>query len=567
MRALILSAGFGKRLLPFTQNTPKPLFPLISGPILDTIIKKLEKSECKEIIINTHFMAGKIKAFISSQSYAVPVRLIYEKTILGTGGAIKNVAEFILNEPLMVINSDVVTDIDYSTVFNFHLTHSFPVTMVLHDCERFNKVYVDEAEFITGFHEHPENTKSASCSPMAFTGIQVVDPEILSYLPENSFSNIIDIYKKRLLDGMKIKAFPVKNHFWEDIGSPDAYQSAIIRQMLDKVLMDKGGDTSHRPIVQKQIKGDGSDRKWYRLEVGDHGFILSDHGIKELDEPSEVDSFIHIGHHLKKNKISVPEIYQGHSFSGLVLLQDLGDINLQAVIKKTKEDGEVISIYKKVIDQLIDMFIHGKNQFNLSWTNQSEFYDKDLVIDFECKYFVNAFLNKYLHLNDSFERYREEFEYITDGAVNTSEQGFIHRDFQSRNIMVSHGKYYFIDFQGGRMGPIQYDLASLLIDPYVALSEPIQKNLIKYSIQRLSHQLIIDVQSFKQTLFHCMVTRNFQILGAYGFLTRVKNKPFFKQFIPIAVNSLKTNLSHLPENRISGLLKLSDQIKACIKYT
>ena len=108
MKAMILAAGFGKRLLPFTEHTPKALFPVGGRPLLDIIINNLQDSGCQAIIINTHHLYQKIDSFIAQQKYTIPVYTQYEPVILGTGGAVKNVADFWDDNPFMVINGDIV---------------------------------------------------------------------------------------------------------------------------------------------------------------------------------------------------------------------------------------------------------------------------------------------------------------------------------------------------------------------------------------------------------------------------------------------------------------------------
>src|SRR4030042_3671664 len=114
MKALILAAGLGTRLKPHTLKTPKPLFPIFGKTNLDIIIEKLEAAGCDAITVNTHHLHHKIEDFLSARHYTIPVYSRYEPEILGTGGAIKNLADFWDDEPFLVINSDVVTDISLS---------------------------------------------------------------------------------------------------------------------------------------------------------------------------------------------------------------------------------------------------------------------------------------------------------------------------------------------------------------------------------------------------------------------------------------------------------------------
>ena len=123
--------------------------------------------------------------------------------------------------------------------------------------------------------------------------------------------------------------------------------------------------------------------------------------------------------------------------------------------------------------------------------------------------------------------------------------GFMHRDFQSRNIMVMKDRFYLIDFQGGRIGPPHYDLASLLIDPYVDLPFAMRETLLVYFSEQLAQRSPgIPAAEIQNAYRYCALARNLQILGAYGFLTRRKGKPHFSHYIPAAVRSLQQTLSH-----------------------
>ena len=148
----------------------------------------------------------------------------------------------------------------------------------------------------------------------------------------------------------------------------------------------------------------------------------------------------------------------------------------------------------------------------------------------------------YLNLNLRFGDFEDEFSSVAAKALRYGITGFMHRDFQSRNIMVKQNTYYLIDFQGGRIGPIQYDLASLLIDPYVALPARLQQKLKIFCADLLASGWGIKKDRFFRGYHYCAIARNLQILGAFGYLTRVKNKPYFSKYIPTALKTLNDSL-------------------------
>ncbi len=557
MKALILAAGLGTRLFPFTQQTPKPLFTISGRPIIDTIIRKLEDFGCKEVMINTHHLHEKIEAFIQTQHYAIPVHTQYEPTILGTGGGIKNSENFFGKKPFLVINSDIMTDINLKNVYDFHMGHNHPVTLALCDYPEFNKVSLNKKEFIIGFRKKILKNCSNPIKKLAFTGIHIIDPEIFNLIPENEFSDIIDIYIDMLAENKRIKAFVINRQCFKDIGTPESYRNAAMEDMAEKTFEKINPDKLNHQIVKTRLPGDGSDRKWYRFYSTEKSLIMADHGIKCSDEISETDSFILIGRHLYSQGIPVPEIYLHDTFSGLVFMEDLGDINLHTDIAD-KDKAGILRSYKRIIDNIIKMNISAGKGFKTAWTHQSPFYDMNLILEKECRYFVVSFLNKYLDMGVDYEDFISEFEFIANKALQYPIIGFMHRDMQSRNIMVKNKTFYFIDFQGGRIGPIQYDLASLLIDPYVNLPSNIQNDLLDYAIQKLTNFINFDENKFRITQKYCSIARNLQILGAFGYLVRVKSKKWFEQYIPPAVKTLQQNLDAAEENNFVMLKSVID---------
>jgi len=560
MKAMILAAGFGTRLLPFTQYIPKPLFTVAERPLLDILIHHLQHAGCKEIIINTHHLYQQIDSFIAKQNYSIPVFTRHEPEILGTGGAIKNVEDFWDDQPFIVINSDIVTEIDLRKVYDFHLNHHHPLTLVLHDDPEFNSVSISQDHFIVDFHGREKKASPVYLQKLTFTGIQVLDPMVLRYIPAGKFSNSIDVYSELLKEGTQIKACISENNYWKDIGSPERYREVVFEIMAPEAFRRAFPDHAKTKIERTHLMGDGSDRRWYRLSAAGRSVIMADHGIKKKGGVEEIDSFIALGRHLRARGIPVPEIQLYDRFSGLVFMEDLGDVNLQKVVLSAGNPLEVVHCYQSVIDLLTELSITGARNFDLSWTHQTPCYERELILEKECRYFVDAFLNDYLGLDIHFEDFEHEFNTLADKALEFAVNGFMHRDMQSRNIMVKDGKFYWIDFQGGRMGPIQYDLASLLIDPYVTLPGDMQDWLLGYCVERLSESVGIDPDEFLSCYRYCTITRNLQMLGAFGNLSRKKGKTYFEEYIPTAVRTLKQNVSFLEDSRFNRLKTLVERL-------
>lgn len=552
MKALILAAGLGTRLRPYTDHTPKPLFPIDGQPLLDRLILQLSNAGCSVVAVNTHHLHEKIEAHISSMSYGIPVFTRHEPEILGTGGAIKNLSDFWDEGPFFVVNADILTDIDFKEVFDFHCAGNAPATLVLMDAPPLNSVAVDCKGNISRFLS-PSELASSPPKSYTFTGIQVVEPLILSMIPENVFYSSIDVYRHLIAEKTPPRAFIDTTRKWQDLGTPERYKTAVRSEMSTSAFQQAFDRSPEDPIQWTLLAGDGSDRLWYRVQSGNMRLVASDHGLKPSPGPSEVNAFVSIGRHLMRRDLPVPRLYQYDLFSGWVFMEDLGDTHLQAVVRKENSPEALRALYRSVIDILIRFSTDGFDGFDPAWTCQSAAYDRDLILERECGYFVEAFLKGYLGLDVSKQEFESGFEKFAEGALSGAFTGLMHRDFQSRNILIHHGRLGIIDFQGARSGPIQYDVASLLIDPYAGLPESLQEELFSYTMAKLSETHRFDPDEFRGCYEYCRITRNLQMLGAFGYLSRVKGKRQFEQFIPPALKTLKRNLAKIDLPEVSKL--------------
>lgn len=554
---MILAAGLGTRLAPFTDHTPKPLFTINQRPVLDHTIARLIDAGCDLIIINTHHLHQLIADHVCRTAYNIDVCIRHEPEILGTGGAIANIANVWDSGPLMVVNGDIVCDIDLSRVMSFHQKNHCPVTMVMHDHPSFNIVSVDDDDTVVSFDRDPPLLRPVR--KLAFTGIHVLEPEVLTHLPPKGFANIIDAYRRMLIDGRPIKAMVVRDHYWNDIGTPQRYRSAAFDHMAPAAYEAAFGKKPGCPVDIRPLHGDGSDRQWFRLAWEQDRMILADHHIRNGPPPQEADAYVAIGRHLRRLGVPAPRIFLADTFSGLVFVEDLGDQHLQAHVQN-KSDAVRSIFYRRIIDHWTTMAMEGKNGFNPAWTYQTPSYDRELILEKEARYFTEAFLQAYLGWETSFEDLADEFGRLADGALVYAVTGFIHRDFQSRNIMINGDRIGFIDFQGGRLGPVQYDLAALLIDPYTALSNDLQEQLLGYAVAKLSQRYGIEAERFLKGYAFCAVTRNLQMLGAFAYLSQVKDKSDFKAYIPLAVQRLRKNLNKIPATALPRLKAVAEKL-------
>lgn len=221
MTAVILAAGLGTRLRPLSDRVPKPLFPILNRPLLGIILEQLREAGFTRIAINTHHRAREVHAYLEQHvPTGVDLHISHEPKILGTGGGLKQMADFLGDRPFLVINSDIFTDLELNAIYRAH--RDALATLVLHDCPRFNLVWRGAAGDIVGFGK--SRPAAALGPPLAFTGVQVVAPRLLALIPPARFVNIIDTYREAIATGEQIAAHPVHGHFWQDIGTPESYR-------------------------------------------------------------------------------------------------------------------------------------------------------------------------------------------------------------------------------------------------------------------------------------------------------------------------------------------------------
>ena len=299
--------------------------------------------------------------------------------------------------------------------------------------------------------------------------------------------------------------------------------------------------TSPQPLA-----GDGSDRRFYRL-LGSPTVVLLFHPFPPGGEVNENDSYYLLGRHLRAQGAPVPEIYTYCREEFWMMVEDLGDISLESAIKRQSQESQVRHWYRQALTILADMQIKGREGFDSSWCFDTPVLHRPFLWERECGYFVRAFLNNYLGLQVTMEELAPDFERLLTGALPAGPNYFLHRDFQSRNLFISGGRLRVIDFQGGRLGPLGYDAASLLIDPYVNLSPAWQAELLDYYLELITSRLDVDPEAFREQYDHLALCRNLQILGAYGFLSKVKGKDQFTRYIPGAVEGLRGRLAARPD--------------------
>ncbi len=313
---------------------------------------------------------------------------------------------------------------------------------------------------------------------------------------------------------------------------------------------------------QEQITPDGSERLFLKGHYRGQPALL----IKPGGSPGGVReglAYASISRHLHAHQLPVPELYYFAPETGDVLTQYIEGRHLESEIKAYHDDAGRLTAhgeaaikkrYETILNTLLKMQTQGAKGFDTGWCFDTPSYDSHLAFEREAMYFLNAFL-KDIYCITAGREIEEELKEFCSQVDHMNNSFLLHRDFQSRNILVSGDRFWFLDFQGARLGPLGYDLASLLFDPYVDLAPALRAHLFRFYWTKL-HETIthITFDDF-QTGFNALaILRTMQAIGAYSFLSVRKGKTFFRRFIPIALRNLRLLLSET--NDLSGLKQL-----------
>lgn len=219
MKAMILSAGFGTRLMPLTENLPKALVEYKNIPMINYQIERIKKTGADEIIINAHHHHDKILSYFRENDFGIKISVIVEDEILGTGGGILNAKEYLKNEDyFLVINTDVETDFDISWMFK-KFDSEKPFSMIAVQ----NRDSKRKLEFTDAMHLlKREDSGSEKKKLYAFNGIHIISKEIFELYQKKIFRDIFDIYFDAIINFNKvISGFDVKESTFKDLGKTE----------------------------------------------------------------------------------------------------------------------------------------------------------------------------------------------------------------------------------------------------------------------------------------------------------------------------------------------------------
>ena len=513
-KAVVLAAGHGTRLRPFTCATPKPLMPVWGETMLERIVRMLRERGVDDIVVNSHHLHEQIRVWTDEYRKAaqaagdkVRIKVSYEPEILGNGGVLNPLREWIGEDPFYLVSSDIVMENvpDLEKPFERLKTSGcIGVALVTELGPRTIEVE-PESKFVTCWKSPDPGVEGT----FTYCGFAILKPAILKYVKPDGFSSIVTAFEKAMMEGGKfIKAVESKDLLWEDAGT--------IQRYID--LNRDGDDNSFADIPQLKAVG-ATNPKFLGARGSERVFFGCDQGIAVMyDDGNRDENGKYPGHArwLKSKGIPVPEI-----------LADVPEKKVMMMTNAGTERKMSLEDYVKVVETLVRFNALGSEPdvpANLlpQFDDETWEWERNLF----AKYCLGA--NFQMEMPDAV---RKELEGVAE-ILEKEPKALVHRDFQSTNVLWKGNDLTFIDFQGMRLGPAAYDLASLVYDPYVTFTEGERRALVALYAKTAGRP------EFEKILPFAAVQRLSQCLGAYGRLASVGQPQFGKHVVPALRNLL-----------------------------
>src|ERR1700687_319903 len=289
-------------------------------------------------------------------------------------------------------------------------------------------------------------------------------------------------------------------------------------------------------IVPLQGELGGSGRKIIRLANEKHRAIGILYGVRE-----ENAAFLEFSKHFRRHGLPVPEIYAEDLTHGAYLEEDLGDTTLFEFLSKNRSGGDiapqVIEAYRKVVAVLPRFQVEAGRELDYSVCYSIFSFDRQSIA-WDLNYFKYYFL-RLAGIPFNEQALEDDFGRLTEFLLSADHDYFLYRDFQSRNILLRAGQPFFVDYQGGRKGALQYDIASLLYDAKADLPPELRQQLLDHYLDALAGFIKFDRDGFMRYYYAYVYVRIMQALGAYGFRGFYERKAHFLQSVPYALKNLR----------------------------
>lgn len=544
-KAVVLAAGFGTRLRPFTAAVPKPLLPVWGEPMLARVVSWLRAQGVEDVAVNCHYLHGQVEDWCAKNG----CRAVFEPEILGTGGVLNPLRDWLGGDDFWLVNGDIVFEAP-------DLPPSFASAPLAPDCigcclateEGPRTIEVEpESGFVTNWHSPDPGWNGT----WTYCGVARLAAKILDYVKPEGFSSIVEAYEAAMMDGRFMKAVAPEGLLWTDAGTVDSYIAlnrdggddafAEIPQIRATGLVPDAADAADGPEVRPVVftGARGSDRAFFK--VGGAGgapgaFVIV------YDDGKRAENARYAGHArwLKAHGIRVPDVLADVPQMKVMALENAGAVDLKERAKTRGE--ERLRDYVAVVEELA--------RFNALAGSADALPPLEPPFDaalykWERELFREHCLGTRFHM-DMPPAVEKELEAVAERLAKEP-PALVHRDFQSENIIFRAARpvasavggeggemrddFKFIDFQGMRIGAAAYDLASLLYDPYVGLREGERRALAALYAKKTGRPEIVEVLPF------AAVERLVQTLGAFGRLASV-GRPEFNRHVSAALQNL-----------------------------
>jgi aminoglycoside/choline kinase family phosphotransferase len=280
----------------------------------------------------------------------------------------------------------------------------------------------------------------------------------------------------------------------------------------------------------------GSGRKIIRLKSGGTSAVGILYGVRE-----ENKAFLEFSRHFRRHGLPVPEIYAEDLAQGAYLEEDLGDTTLFDFLSQGRTgesiSRDVVEAYRKTAAALPRFQVEAAGDLNYSFCYPRASFDRQ-SITWDLNYFKYYFL-RLAAIPHNEQALEDDFNCLADFLLEASNDYFLYRDFQSRNVMLPSGEPFFVDYQGGRKGALQYDIASLLYDAKADLPPALRQLLLDHYLDALGGYITLDREAFMRHYYAFVYVRILQALGAYGFRGFYERKAHFLQSVPYALKNLR----------------------------
>jgi len=577
-RAIVLAAGEGSRLAPLTRVVPKPLLPVLGTPLLLRNLQMLRSWGVEDVLINLHHGAAAIINASTGWKTGLRLTFSFEPDLLDTGGALARAHWFADGAPFWLMNADVACEgVEPAMLFAVFRKPCLAAVWVVPNTGP-RTVNASHGRVLT-FRAPSRGHAGAS----TFSGLHLVAPRILKFIPAEGRSSIITAYESAIASGETVRAVEMPRALWADIGTFEGYLAAndLLKHgqpwscvapdarmgrgcsIRNSVVMHGARIASrsrlqhaviapHAPAAGRvsglvmrasdmpepipcavsllgwktdrasaaPLPGRASDRSFVRIRAGSESAMLI---IRGTDRP---ENEFHVRHtrFLSRLGIRVPALMGDFPRLRITAMEDVGDYSLQSLLPGMSRKARM-SAYRRILE--IAARLHSPETARKAARHTMAEPFGPPLYGWEHDLFVTHFLVPFVHPSGStVSALRRELAGVANTLAGEA-LALVHRDFQSSNLIRHRGEWVVIDYQGMRLGPAVYDIASLLFDPYATLPKDEQIELFSCYTDAAGRRASDLSGPFRAAC----IQRLIQALGAYGRMQSLRQTARFRVYI------------------------------------